>query len=71
MTDPQIRPGVTSRIYRPGETPEPDRYWLERSVEERLEGVWLLTKLCLAWTHPDPDELRLQRSVVNVQRPPR
>lgn len=30
---------VTSRVFRPGETPPPDNEWPERTPAERIEGV--------------------------------
>jgi hypothetical protein len=56
---------VTSRVVRPGQAIPQDREWLDRTVDERIAGVWELTKLCHAW---NPGELRLQRSVVRTQR---
>jgi hypothetical protein len=42
--------------------------WLGTSIEERIAAVWELTLECLAWTDPDADEPRLQRSVCRVER---
>jgi len=65
-----VRQGsITSRIIRGGEKPPPEvDEWSDFSCEERMEAVWTLTRLCLAWTSGDPDEPRLQRSVSYVRR---
>jgi hypothetical protein len=59
---------IVTRVIRGGQ-PEPvDRDWLALTPEERIEGVWLLTKVCLAWnTEKDDVEPRLQRLVSCVQ----
>ncbi len=59
---------MTTRVVRTGQTLPLDDDWLACSVEERLAGVWELTKLCLAWSKGTSHEPRLQRSVGNVQR---
>lgn len=61
------RRGVTLRVIRPGEAVPREEAW-PGSPEERLDAVWTLTKICLAWTLKNPGELRLQRSVVKVLR---
>jgi len=38
------------------------------SPEERIEAVWMLTELCLAWNKPSASEPRLQRTVTRLQR---
>ena len=63
-----LRANITSRIVRPGQDEPLDDDWLSRSPEERIEGVWELTKLCHAWRGENPDELRLQRTVISIQR---
>ncbi|MEE8587475.1 MAG: HepT-like ribonuclease domain-containing protein [Acidobacteriota bacterium] len=59
---------ITARIVRPGEASASEEDWLDCSVEERLEAVWTLTKICHAWTG-SAGEPRLQRSISRVQRP--
>ncbi len=59
---------MTSRIVRPGQDEPADLDWQGMSIEERMQAVWELTKLCYAWTDDDPSALRLQRSVVHIQR---
>jgi hypothetical protein len=59
---------VTSRVVRPGEQLPLDDEWLEYTLEERIDAVWELTKQCYAWNRDDPSELRLQRSIGDVQR---
>lgn len=68
--DRPLRPGVTSRVIRPGE-PEPadmDSDWMAMTPEQRIDAVWTLTKACMAWNTEGDDEPRLQRSVVHIKR---
>jgi hypothetical protein len=59
---------IEVRVIRDG-LPEPqDNDWLMVSPEERIEAVWMLTKLCLAWNNPSEIEPRLQRTVTRLQR---
>jgi hypothetical protein len=47
---------------------EPERNeWMDLSPSERIEAVWMLTKLCLAWNNQLEDEPRLQRTVTRTQ----
>ena len=62
---------ITSRIIRPGQTVPADRGWEGSTPEERINAVWELTLLCLAWTGDRASEPRLQRSVSRIQRPRR
>ena len=62
------RKNATARIIRPGETEPRDDEWSRYSTGERLAAVWELTKSCYAWTQEEAGELRLQRSVVHIQR---
>lgn len=38
------------------------------SPSERIEMVWILTKLCFAWNNQAQDEPRLQRTITRIQR---
>lgn len=59
---------MTARVIRDG-MPEPvDNDWIAASVEERIEAVWTLTKLCLSWNNLSASEPRLQRTVTRLQR---
>ena len=62
------RTGVTGRVIRPADSPPVDRDWEDATPDERIEAVWQLTRLCMAWQWESPDEPRLQRSVVHIQR---
>ncbi len=55
----------------PFDSGPPDLDWQALRIEQRISAVWEMTKLCYAWNHDDPRALRLQRSVVHVQRPRR
>ena len=59
---------VTSIVLRNRNDSPPEEDWRDSSVEERIDAVWTLTKLCLAWNSAEFDEPRLQRSVSRVQR---
>lgn len=58
---------VWTRVIRPGDDPPADD-WADKSMSERVNAVWLLTRICYGWVE-DGDEPRLQRSVVSIQRP--
>lgn len=62
---------VTARIIRPGQPVKTSDDWATSTAEERIEAVWMLTRLCMEWTRDGLDEPRLQRSVVRIQRAPR
>jgi hypothetical protein len=63
------RHGATSRIFRPGQVPPAAATgWEGTTPEERINAVWELTLLCLAWTGEHAREPRLQRSVSRIQR---
>ncbi len=59
---------ITGRVFRAGQTPPPDTEWADATPEERIDAVWMLTVLCMAWNQEDFIEPRLQRSVVRIQR---
>ena len=59
---------ITSRVIRNGLPEPPDNDWPMATAEERIEAVWTLTKLCLAWNTLSQSEPRLQRTVTRVQR---
>jgi len=65
------RKNITSRVIRPGELPPEEHEWGYATPEERINAVWELTLLCLAWQRDQADEPRLQRSVSRIQRPRR
>lgn len=58
---------IKVRIIR-GVPEPPDNDWSMASPEERIEAVWTLTELCLAWNKPSSSEPRLQRTVTRLQR---
>ena len=62
---------ITSRIIRPGQTAPAEPGWEGSTPEERINAVWDLTLVCLAWIGDPASEPRLQRSVSRVQRPRR
>jgi hypothetical protein len=69
MNDPIKRKKITSRIVRPGEPVPDQQYWDTATPEERINAVWEMTLLCLAWQPNLSHEPRLQRSVSRIQRP--
>ena len=63
------RKKITSSIFRPGDPVPDQQYWDNATPEERMNAVWELTLLCLAWQPNQADEPRLQRSISRIQRP--
>jgi hypothetical protein len=59
---------MTARVIRPGDPPGDESGWETATPEERIDAVWELTLLCLAWQGDQTSEPRLQRSVSRVQR---
>ena len=59
---------ITSQVIRPGLEATRDGDWEGSTAEERIEAVWGLTLLCLAWGGIE-GEPRLQRSISRIQRP--
>jgi hypothetical protein len=59
---------ISGRVLRDGRGESIDDDWSDSSPEERIEAVWTLTKLCLAWNDQLADEPRLQRTVTRLQR---
>jgi hypothetical protein len=71
MTKPQT---LQTLLLRPGDPAAgaPDTEWLRYTPAERIEAVWTLTLACMAGGEAsrEPDESRLQKTVVRVLRPP-
>jgi len=59
---------IKVRVIRDGLPEPPDNDWSMASPEERIEAVWMLTELCLAWNKPSASVPRLQRTVTRLQR---
>jgi len=71
MLEPSRRQKLKVRVIRDGQ-PEPlSNDWIGTTPEERIETVWELTKLCIAWKNDLTGEPRLQRTVTRLQRAPR
>ena len=68
MSDDSRSEQMTVRVIRKGSPEPPDDDWSMASPEERIEAVWTLTKLCMAWNNPSTSVPRLQRTVTRVQR---
>ena len=47
------------------------RYWQSRPVHERMTAVAEITRAAYALNEPAPDVLRLQKTLVCLQRPQR
>jgi hypothetical protein len=67
MSDSQNKE-IKVKVIRNGLPEPPDNDWLLASAEERVEAVWILTKLCFAWNNPSDSEPEFQRTVTRVQR---
>ncbi len=62
---------ITTRLSKFGERPDREfdiEFWQARTSQERAEAGWELITTYWEMTGKDPDELRLQRSVENIQR---
>jgi hypothetical protein len=66
--DSSQRKKMSVRVIREGESEAPENDWTGTSPEERIEAVWMLTKLCMAWNEHSNSEPRLQRTVPRLQR---
>ena len=63
----------TIRVYSSHREMKADeyRYWQSRPVHERMTAVAEITRAAYALKEPSPDVLRLQRTLVCLQRPQR
>jgi len=68
MFDDSRNKQITVRVIRDGAPEPPDNDWSMVSPEERIEAVWTLTELCLAWNKLSSSEPRVQRTVTRLQR---
>ena len=68
MKTSHYRKHISGRVIRPGDPPGDDPERDASTPEERIEAVWDLTLLCLAWQGDQTGEPRLQRSIRRVQR---
>jgi len=68
MAEGSRKKEITVRVIRAGAPEPPDDDWSKLSPEERIEAVWMLTKLCLAWNNPSTDIPEFQKTVTRVQR---
>jgi hypothetical protein len=59
---------IKVRVIRNGEPEPPDNDWAMATMEERIEGVWTLTKLCMGWNQSSTDVPRLDKTVTRVIR---
>lgn len=59
---------ITTRVIRDGLPEPPDNDWSMATPEERIEAVWTLTELCMAWNNTSTSVPRLQRTITRVQR---
>lgn len=66
-----VRRNCSVRVIRDGKDRPDDSVWKPMSPSERVEAVWTLTRLCMAWNSDPLHEPRLQRSVTRIQRPTR
>jgi len=60
MSEDSPNEKITARVIRNGAPEQPDDDWSMATPEERIEAVWTLTQLCLAWNNPSASEPRLQ-----------
>ncbi|MEK7377980.1 MAG: hypothetical protein AABZ71_03670, partial [Candidatus Binatota bacterium] len=62
------RRSLITRVIRNGDPRTQESHWDKATPEQRIEAVWELTLLCLAWQSKQADEPRLQRSISRIQR---
>lgn len=62
---------ITARVIRPGDPVLPDLVPDPETASERIRLVGELARACMGWRHDRPDDVRLQRTVVRIQRPQR
>ena len=67
LDDASRRKSMKVAVIRDGREPR-DAEWMTTSIEERIEAVWTLTQLCLAWNEQLTREPRLQRTITRLQR---
>ena len=59
---------IIVRVIRNGLPERPDNDWSLATTEERIEAVWMLTKLCWGWNNPSDDEPQMQKHITRVIR---
>jgi hypothetical protein len=67
MSEDSPNDKITVRVLRNGEPEPPDDDWAMATIEERIEGVWTLTKLCMG-LNKSSDVPRFERSITRVIR---
>ena len=68
MFDASRSEQIRVKVFRDGQPEPPDTDWTMTTPEERIEAVWTLTELCMAWNEHSAREPRLQRTVTRLQR---
>jgi len=63
MSEDSWKEQITVRVIRDGVLEPPENDWSMATPEERIEAVWMLTELCLAWNNPPTSVPRLQELV--------
>jgi|KBSSwiStaDraftv2_1062776.scaffolds.fasta_scaffold714025_1 hypothetical protein len=56
MSEESQKEQITVRVIRNGAPEPPDNDWSKATPEERMEAVWTLTKLCMAWNQSSTSE---------------
>ena len=68
MSEDSPKEQISVRVIRNGAPEPPDNDWSKATPEERIEAVWTLTELGLAWNALSSSEPTFQRTVTRVQR---
>ena len=58
---------ISVSVFPNGEPEPPDINWSMATMEERIEGVWTLTKLAMGWNESS-DVPRMQKTITRVIR---
>jgi hypothetical protein len=67
MSEDSQNKQISVRVIRDGSPEPPDDDWAMATMEERIEAVWTLTKLCMCWNNPSASEPKFQRTITRVQ----
>ena len=68
MSEDAQKKEITVRVIRNGEPEPEDNDWATATMAERIEAVWTLTRLCMAWNNSSASEPEFQRTITRVQR---
>ena len=70
---PEVKPGREVRVFKNHQEQEDEtrRYWLGKSIKEKMDETAALVRYAYSLQGIDVDAQRSERTVVRVQRPRR